>query len=584
MIVFKYLLFTLTIILVGCEPQSKSDRRGSLKIPPSPPADAEGEKKEFVLFKERCASCHQGESPSGGFGLMADMEKLKVSDYLIPGSPELSPVYLSIASGKMPPNNPFTEDEVKEVKDWISNLETDTRAKALGILSKRCASCHNSDVGEGGFNIANNYIGMIKSGSYVVPGQPSQSLVYTRSSPGGNMPPGGSLEAEELTALEEWIGGLKGGQIFEPIQDNLIETQIKTHLESVAVENRPFMRYFTLHQRYNSGLDYIAKSNLKSAFLKTINSLSGNQNLVKPTVIDSKGLVFALNLNDISMDRVRFDRVMTEFYPFSIVANPNVDSPLLEAQTSNQLSTESIKYLIRMDWFVATSTLPILYNELMNMPANQFQLENQLGFDSLTNIQNAQVIRSGFTNSGVSSQNRVIERHTTGDGKAWWVSYDFADTTEQEQNIFNFPLGPVGVGFDQEAFNHDGGEVIFELPNGLMGFYLSDGVGNAIDKGPLTVVSQNNGPSQYLKTIVNGISCMSCHHSGYLQKQDQVQPGSANLGLFDQLSLDKIAQIYKKPEEFKQAIDKDNEIFHKALRDLGLDPNKPDPVMIANKT
>ena len=58
------------------------------------------------------------------------------------------------------------------------------------------------------------------------------------------------------------------------------------------------------------------------------------------------------------------------------------------------------------------------------------------------------------------TNNRMVERHRSIHG-AYWKSYDFAGSVGA-QNIFNHPLD----------FTHDGGEVIFNLPNGLQGYYL----------------------------------------------------------------------------------------------------------------
>ena len=116
--------------------------------------------------------------------------------------------------------------------------------------------------------------------------------------------------------------------------------------------------------------------------------------------------------------------------------------------------------------------------------------------------------RAGFNNSGVSNHNRVVERHASRYG-AYWKSYDFAGSVGK-QNIFTHPL----------AFTHNGGEVIFNLPNGLQGYYLVDGDGFRLDEAPISIVSN---PAASDPTVRNGLSCIGCHTEGMKEVTDQVR-------------------------------------------------------------
>ena len=94
-------------------------------------------------------------------------------------------------------------------------------------------------------------------------------------------------------------------------------------------------------------------------------------------------------------------------------------------------------------------------------------------------------------------------------------SYDFGGN-DGRKNLFAHPLGPKG----ENAFEHDGGEIIFNLPNGLQAYLLVDSHGQRIDKGPPAIVSD---PVQKDRAVVNGLSCMSCHVAGIIRKQDEVR-------------------------------------------------------------
>ena len=166
---------------------------------------------------------------------------------------------------------------------------------------------------------------------------------------------------------------------------------------------------------------------------------------------------------------------------------------------------------VHIDWFLATASTPPLYHELLSLPLTDGELEQQLDVDVVGNLTTApgvRVWRAGFNNSGVSNNNRVVERHTSRYG-AYWKSYDFAGSVGA-QNIFTHPLN----------FNHDGGEVIFNLPNGLQGYYLVNASSFRLDEAPINIVSN---PAASDPTVRNGLSCIGCHTEGMKTFEDQVR-------------------------------------------------------------
>ena len=166
---------------------------------------------------------------------------------------------------------------------------------------------------------------------------------------------------------------------------------------------------------------------------------------------------------------------------------------------------------VHIDWFLATASTPPLYHELLSLPLTDGELEQQLDVDVVGNLTNApgvRVWRAGFNNSGVSTNNRVVERHTSRYG-AYWKSYDFAGSVGA-QNIFTHPLN----------FNHDGGEAIFNLPNGLQGYYLVNASSFRLDEAPINIVSN---PAASDPTVRNGLSCIGCHTEGMKTFEDQVR-------------------------------------------------------------
>ena len=166
---------------------------------------------------------------------------------------------------------------------------------------------------------------------------------------------------------------------------------------------------------------------------------------------------------------------------------------------------------VHIDWFLATASTPPLYHELLSLPLTDGELEQQLDVDvagNLTTAPGVRVWRAGFNNSGVSNNNRVVERHTSRYG-AYWKSYDFVGSVGT-QNVFTHPLN----------FTHDGGEVIFNLPNGLQGYYLVNASGFRLNEAPINIVSN---PAASDPTVRNGLSCIGCHTEGMKTLEDQVR-------------------------------------------------------------
>ena len=121
------------------------------------------------------------------------------------------------------------------------------------------------------------------------------------------------------------------------------------------------------------------------------------------------------------------------------------------------------------------------------------------------------------------------------------------------QDLILNPLGPnfPGRRFDSPAFDHDGGEVIFHLPNGLQAYLLVDAAGQRIDKAPVEIVSD---PSRPDRSVLNGISCMGCHNQGMIIKSDQVGPvfqagGFSSFSSFDQKAIEKLYGAKRRNEK-----------------------------------
>lgn len=430
------------------------------------------------------------------------------------------------------------------------------------ILKANCYRCHGKDgAAEGRFNYILDVPTLI-SRARVIPGDGAKSKLYTIIAK-ERMPPEDEKprpSAADLATLKAWIDA--GAPDFNPVAakrdfvtaDAMLQA-IFTDLRSLDEFDRQFARYFTLTHLYNAGLSDDQLQTYRLGLSRLTNSLSWGRRVVVPKAVDDAKTIFRIDLRDY--------RWKTETWDLLLAANPfgiAYDTP--NARACATMTRTTLPY-VRGDWFVFAASTPPLYHDVLELPKTDRELEKLLQVDVAKNISQRRVARAGFNGSGVSQNNRMIERHeldlTNG---AYWKSYDFGGNIGK-QNIFDRPLG----------FQHDGGENIFNLPNGLQAYMLVDAKGQRIDKGPTAIVSDPKRPD---RAVVNGLSCMSCHNQGMIEKEDQVRKHvEANRGAFGKEEADIILGLYPGHAKMKSFFKEDAERFAKAVEKTGqkLDAN-----------
>ena len=311
-----------------------------------------------------------------------------------------------------------------------------------------------------------------------MPGNPDASELYNRlliTDTAKRMPLGQpQLPTQSINTIRNWIlagapdwavTSTTDGDFISPAE---ILNTIETHLMSLESFDRAFARYFTMTHLYNAGERADILQEYRKALYKLVNSLSWGSTVTNPQPIDAQGTIFYIDLRHYEWDVNDGWGQIEAAYPYHIPFDAPAQTALREQLTRLQGEMKSDIPSIHVDWFVAKASLPPLYHELLSLPLTDRELETRLEVDvarNLTNAPGVRVWRAGTNDSGVSNHNRVIERHKSRYG-AYWKSYDFAGSVGT-QNIFTHPLN----------FTHDGGEVIFNLPNGLQGYYLANASG-----------------------------------------------------------------------------------------------------------
>ncbi|WP_157605446.1 c-type cytochrome domain-containing protein [Schlesneria paludicola] len=465
--------------------------------------------------------------------------------------------------------------------------------KAGAALRRSCLQCHRGDGSASNANFDVRDAQSMIDNDVIKPGKSQDSSLWKKASKGTMPPPSqpqlSKMVADDTKLVAQWIdaGAPKFPQpkARKPVTVQTSLEAIRKHLKNVRdprIQAR--LRYFSLTEMHNN--PEVSDETLalaRAGLSKALNSLSWEREMTIPKAMEGTDrTIFVVDLQQLGWGDDQWKAIRSH-YPFGIGFENLNDSTLLDLdkEVTNMMNKESL-YLVRADWFIATATRPPLYHTILfdlylpdvkgrlddrNQPANPKHmtardLEHFLGVDVISNIEqgDAKVARSGFTPSGVSEQNRLLERHPSRFG-AYWKSYDFK-ADNRRSILAQFPLGPAYPGnpFIKQSFDHDGGEIIFNLPNGLQAYFLVNGKDERIDAGPIEVVSDA------LKTsgspaIVTGVSCFACHKQGMINPpSDEIRDFSL---VFDK-ARDQVKRLHPTKDEFLTKVNADADLFNRA--------------------
>ncbi len=447
-----------------------------------------------------------------------------------------------------------------------ASAQQELAQQAYLILQTKCLDCHGP---HGTFTenlVIDSASGLVSTGA-VVRGQPLNSNLYARLITTDNtkrMPLGQPpLDDASLQVISDWIAA--GAPNWETQHDvtfiptDAMLTAIQQHIQTLNPFDQPFARYFTMTHLYNAGKSPEARNAYKIALAKLVNSLSWGFDIHNPHPIDDAETLFYIDLRNYDWDLRDAWTQIENVYPYAVAFDAETQAGHHAKLTNLQQTMECEVPFVHVDWFLATASLPPLYHNILQLPETERELERELGVDADRNLQRdpgRRVWRAGTNDSGVSNHNRVIERHTARYG-AYWKSHDFAGSADA-QNIFTHPL----------SFERDGGEAIFNLPNGLQAYYIADKSGTRINVAPTEIVSD---PAAKDPAVHNGLSCIGCHTEGMKTFTDQVRtaieqtanpPFDKNYALLLYVTQDRMdALLAEDTARYKIALEKTGGVF-----------------------
>jgi mono/diheme cytochrome c family protein len=453
------------------------------------------------------------------------------------------------------------------------------------LFEQRCAECHGRDLTankrKGNKQIlldAQSTLVELDKVKALVLGNPADSSIIQKvvePSEDDRMPPKGArLTTEQVNLLRQWIAGNTPATADGPPPSTAIKRAdlfraALADLQGAPASSRRYFRYLTLHNLRNAGDSAASLRADRAAVSKTLNSLSTESRIAVPVALGTDQVLLRFDLRDYGWDAAKWD-LLAAAYPYEI-------EPALPTKTERDTrqATGTVLPIIRADWFVFAATQPPFYEQLLaapgqsRLPDSDTKLEQQLGIQVLQNIRAGRVQRAAFTDSGVSDSNRMIERHALAGGGYYWKSYDFANERGAGDLIRN-PLGPPETNY-RRAFQHDGGEIIWSLPNGMQGYLLSTAKGDVIARGPTGIVKDPDGPQG---AVMNGVSCMRCHSAGMRQPKG----GEANVasthrqahGALDDTEQRLFDRLYSDAATVTRQLNDDGARFKAAARRAGV--------------
>ncbi len=499
-----------------------------------------------MVLDKHCRSCHGPGQRNDRTFPMHDIGDMAIDPTaVIPGDPEKSPLYASIALNRMPLGTKLTPAELDAIKAWIVALgDAQMAAPAMAAEPVVVASAE--------------------------------------AAPAPLAPP---------TAAEIDLPRFVGGDFTQ------LSLAAVSDLQAMDERDRVYMRFFSFADTPLPDVDCMMQGNmlnpmqyLHAGLNKFVNSVSRGPRLVPVVPVQgTDGALVRIDIRDYGWSADDWLAISTGIYTQGAVDAGFSESawfdlakvyPYAIDPASNSLlaviadATGTPVPIVGASWFTHHGSEAPYYDMLLRLPADIKDLEARMGVDVNARIYDRDVARAAFTegSSGVSDHNRMLERHDLGRGGYYWKSYDFANS-DGVQSLLLHPDGPAEaypLPSGTEPFEHDGGEMIFSLDNGLQGYYLSTAQGIRLQVGPASIVSYRNKPVGKGVEIVNARSCFDCHENGIIRKTDELRPfiESSNSLSRDQREI--LLEMYPAPEVMETFYRDDAATFRAALEDLGV--------------
>jgi hypothetical protein len=505
--------------------------------------------KVIPLLEARCASCHDSDSEKihGDFGVVTDLPKLRESGHLDFQSPEASTLYLEVRDERMPE---LTKEEKAAGKIQPDYYTSEESALLLSWIRAGAPALDGSISGSRG--------------------EGTEATVTTTG--GGASAPSDGAAADGAVSSLPVTPTLGITESRPVVTESDAQAAALKDLLGLPEGVRKRIRYLSLAPMHNdAAIPEETLDRMREGVAKLLNSFSTNPRVATFDRVGPEGVSFRIDLDSINWSTALWEKIAA-FYPYTFTGT---GAEALSAVTGTKTS------VMRADWLAANATRGELYNLILDLPTDLKGLQAKLKIDMAANLAVGKALRAGFTKSGVSNSNRLVERHEIGAYKgSLWMSYDFARSAERG-NIHDFPLGPefAGLAGGGKSYKEDGSEIIWTLPNGFYAYMILDADHKRLDAAPITIVADRQSVTGRAQ-IFTAISCLICHQHGVRDlPEDEIRPlaGGAN---FSAAEKDLIESLFRPIAETNDVVRKDRDTFQAALAEAGIGKMGPEPIRL----
>jgi hypothetical protein len=329
-----------------------------------------------------------------------------------------------------------------------------------------------------------------------------------------------------------------------------------------------FTRYLSLADQANADGCGPVLDGPRAALDKLVNSLSLDATLTSLVPVDADLTLYRLDLRDYAWDRPiehdgeTFADAWEAIIASSVYAVPFVGDDAADARADSGTSVP----VLFGDAFVAAVAKAPLYYALLDIPEDidSFLLD-ELGVDVAAARTDGDVVRAGLDGTGVGSAEFLVERFEieVRAGSVWQIF-------SGEGGADGLLSDPLGIPDSDER------ELVFTLPNGLLGHALADGGGQRLDDSALTLdTTQNN-----FRALV-AASYFRLRSQGVTPEDSLRQFVLDNPGAFSPEELEQILAVYPSAEDLEAIVLDDRQAFELALDGIGIDIDAPEPVSLA---
>src|SRR5437867_578536 len=204
----------------------------------------------------------------------------------------------------------------------VGQAQPELNSRALTILQENCGGCHG---GPDPYSFDVRDPASLLAARVIQSGNASGSELIRRVE-AGIMPLGGAkLPAEDIQILRQWIdaGGPESARLPRTVQRQFIsESQVLAaiirDLESAAEADRPYLRYYSLANLWNS--PDVEESELelyRMALSKLVNHLSWEKQITQPERLGFENTVLRIDLRNYRWTAEMWWKIIAS-YPYGL--------------------------------------------------------------------------------------------------------------------------------------------------------------------------------------------------------------------------------------------------------------------------